>query len=151
MCGQTDLNEKRQADAKLDEKFCERRKDRVQGTKLFMDEAAEKSAGPKKRKVTEKEQTYDDEYVGGTFHPLAAFARQRSLGHLCFHPLVEHIETVLKLKVIQNKKEEWGVEVFDLSDGAYRFKRGVRDLAEKSKEEIHASKAKDHISDFQYF
>jgi len=64
---------------------------------------------------------------------------------------VEHIETVLKLKVIQNKKEEWGVEVFDLSDGAYRFKRGVRDLAEKSKEEIHASKAKDHISDFQYF
>ena len=144
------MNERRKADPALDEKFCERRKDRVQGTGLFKDEARESGKATKKRVVSEKEQTYDDEHVAGTFYPLEDFARQRGLGHMTFHPLTEHIETVLKMKVVQNRYDVWGVEVYDLNDGAYRFHRGLRDVAEKSKDEIHASKAKDHISDFQY-
>ena len=68
-----------------------------------------------------------------------------------FHPLCEHISNVLKRKVCQNKRDEWVVEIPDQDDREYRYKRGANELVEKSKEEIHASKKKDHISDVAPF
>ena len=122
----------------------------MQGTKKFKDEPGMKPKDMKKRVVKAEEEVYDDEFVAGTFQPLASFARKRNLGHMQFHPLIDYIQTELKLRVCQNKRDEWGVEIMDQDDdGSYRFKRGAREGAKKSKEEIHDSKMKDHISNFQ--
>ena len=127
----------------MDAKFCERRKDRVQGTKLFKEEDAIELKANKKRVVAEREQHYDDEHVEGTFVPLGDFAAQRNLQHLGFHDLIDHIQTTLRLNVCQNRNDDWGVEIMDLNEGSYRFSRGLRDVAEKSKEQTQASKAKE--------
>ena len=123
----------------------------MQETNKFKDDEGMKPKDMKKRVVKEEEEeTYADEFVSGSFQPLASFARKRNLGHMTFHPLIDHIQTVLKLRVCQNKRDEWGVEIMDQDDdGSYRFKRGAREGAKKSKEEIHDSKMKDHISNFQ--
>ena len=135
------MTEARKADSALDEKYCERRKDQVQGTKLFHDQVP--NPENKKRVVAESEKTFQEEKVEGTFQPLGDFARQRGLMHLDFHELIEHAENKLKLTVTQNKRDDWGVEIMDYNDGSYRFSRGVRDEVERSKEEIQTSKAKD--------
>ena len=127
----------------MDCKYCERRKDKVQGTKLFKKELFDEKDGKKKRVVKEVEQHYDDEGVEGTFVPLGEFAVQRNLQHLGFHELIDHAQLVLKMRVVQNRHDDWGVEIMDLNEGSYRFRRGLREVAEKSKEEVQVSKAKD--------
>ena len=133
----------RKTDRVVDDRFYELRHDKVSGAKKFV--------GSKKVDVTllikKSKKDFDEEYVAGTFQPLADFAKQRNLTRMDFHALIEHIEVELKLKVMQNKRDEWGVELMDMNDGSYRFKRGKRDEVEKSKEEIASSKQQE--SDFE--